>query len=97
MFLAMFVGSGFVMLSVCWATRVYSADHSGLIAGIGAGSWGASVALSMPIFGRLFDQHRYGEAFVLSTVLPAVGYALWYWLAGRETEAKAAAAVTSRA
>jgi ACS family hexuronate transporter-like MFS transporter len=97
MFLAMFVGSGFVMLSVCWATKVYSADHSGLIAGIGAGSWGASVALSMPIFGRLFDQHRYGEAFALSTLLPAVGYALWYWLAGRETEAQAAGAATSRA
>ena len=80
MFLAMFVASGFVVLSVAYATRVYSAGHAGLIAGAGAGSWSAVVALAMPYFGRLFDQHRYSEAFWIATAVPLLGYAGWVFL-----------------
>jgi hypothetical protein len=56
MFLSMFGLAGFVVLSVGYATRAFPPGHSGLLAGIGAGSWGAIVALMMPVFGRLF--HR---------------------------------------
>ncbi|MEO7651819.1 MAG: MFS transporter [Bryobacteraceae bacterium] len=80
LFLAMFVFVGFVVPSVSYATYVYSVEHSGLIAGIGAGSYGAIVALTMPIFGRLFDQHRYQTAFVLASLTPAVGFAAWAWI-----------------
>ena len=59
MFLAMFVAAGFVILAVAYATHVFSADHAGLIAGAGAGSWSAMVALMMPLFGQLFDQRSY--------------------------------------
>src|ERR1019366_314496 len=59
MFLSMFASGGFVIAAVAYATHVYSARNAGLIAGIGAGSWSALVALTMPLFGRLFDQHRY--------------------------------------
>jgi ACS family hexuronate transporter-like MFS transporter len=87
MFLAMFVAAGFVILSLAYATEVYSADHAGFIAGVGAGSWGAAVAICMPVFGRLFDQHRYDVAFLLATVIPVAGYLGWLWLHRREPAA----------
>jgi MFS transporter, ACS family, hexuronate transporter len=77
LFFAMFVASGFVILSIADATDVFSADHSGLIAGLGAGSWSAVVGLVMPAFGRLFDQQRYDTAFVLAAVFPIAGYGVW--------------------
>jgi ACS family hexuronate transporter-like MFS transporter len=80
MFLAMFVIVGFVVPSVAYATHVYAAEHSGLIAGIGAGSYGAIVALTMPLFGRLFDQRSYHLAFAIAAILPAIGYMGWAWI-----------------
>ncbi|MDP3001172.1 MAG: MFS transporter, partial [Bryobacterales bacterium] len=55
MFFSMFVAAGFIILSMSYATRVYSSSHAGLIAGVGAGAWSALVALVMPVFGRLLD------------------------------------------
>ena len=80
MFLAMFVASGFVVLSVAYATYVYSSDSAGLIAGTGAGSWSLMVAIVMPLFGRLFDLGRHAEAFWIAAAIPFAGYAGWYWL-----------------
>ena len=80
LFFAMFVAAGFVIGAVSHATSVYSAHHAGLIAGIGAGSWSAVVALAMPIMGRMFDQHQFEQAFWLATAFPVLGYVTWYWL-----------------
>ena len=80
LFLAMFVAAGFVILSISYATSIYSPQHSGFIAGLGAGSWSAIIALVMPYFGRLFDQHNYDTAFVLATCFPVAGFACWWWL-----------------
>ena len=80
LFLAMFVASGFVVLSVAYATHVYSHEHAGLIAGVGAGSWSAGVALTMPLFGRLFDHRQYAPAFLIAVSIPIVGYWVWNWL-----------------
>jgi ACS family hexuronate transporter-like MFS transporter len=77
MFLAMFVAGGFIILTVAYATHVYSAAHSGLLAGLGAGAWSAAVALAMPIFGRLIDLGRWDTAFLLAAVAPAAGYLFW--------------------
>jgi ACS family hexuronate transporter-like MFS transporter len=77
LFFAMFVAAGFVILAVQYATQVYSTEHSGLIAGIGAGSWGAVVALIMPVAGRLFDQRRYETAFLMAASIPLIGYFGW--------------------
>jgi ACS family hexuronate transporter-like MFS transporter len=77
LFFAMFVAAGFVILAVQYATQVYSTEHSGLIAGIGAGSWGAVVALIMPVAGRLFDQRQYEAAFLLAASIPVAGYFGW--------------------
>jgi ACS family hexuronate transporter-like MFS transporter len=80
MFLAMFITSGFIIVGVAHATARYSTRHAGLIAGLGAGSWSAFVALAMPGIGRLFDQHRYETAFVISALLPVPGLLLWLWV-----------------
>ena len=56
--------------------------HAGLIAGLGAGSWGAAVALAMPYMGRLFDQKRWEEAFVMATLFPIAGLIVW-WVGSR--------------
>src|SRR5258708_31228870 len=78
LFFAMFVIVGFVVPSVAYATHVYAADHAGLIAGIGAGSYGAIVALTMPLFGKLFDLRRYDIAFAVAALMPALGYVRWH-------------------
>ena len=80
LFFAMFVAAGFVITPVSYATRVFSRRNAGLIAGLGAGSWGAFVALVMPRLGRLFDQRDYAAAFAFAALCPVVGYALWYLL-----------------
>jgi ACS family hexuronate transporter-like MFS transporter len=77
MFLAMFVASGFVVLAVAYASHVYTADHAGLIAGAGAGSWSAIVGLVMPYFGRLFDLHAYSTAFWIAASIPVAGFFGW--------------------
>jgi len=76
-FLAMFCASGFIILSIAYATDVYSSRYSGLISGVGSGAWSATVALIMPLFGRLFDQGRWETAFALAAAIPAVGYLVW--------------------
>jgi len=77
LFAAMFAAAGFLILSVAYATDVYSAAHSGLIAGLGAGAWSASVACIMPVFGRLFDLARWQTAFLLATACPVAGCLIW--------------------
>jgi ACS family hexuronate transporter-like MFS transporter len=81
LFFAMFVAAGFVILSVAYATQVFSSEHSGVLAGAGAGSWSAVVAVVMPLFGRLFDQQAYAVAFALAAIFPLAGYGIWLALA----------------
>jgi ACS family hexuronate transporter-like MFS transporter len=85
LFFAMFVAAGFIILPMAYATHVYSAAYSGLIAGLGAGAWSAAVAVIMPVFGRLFDLGRWHEAFALAAVFPVAGYAVWLWANARAT------------
>jgi ACS family hexuronate transporter-like MFS transporter len=84
MFLAMFALAGFVVVAVAYATEAF-AGNAGLIAGIGAGSWGAVIALTSPYFGRLFDRGDYAAAFRIATLFPVVGYALWAWFSRAST------------
>jgi ACS family hexuronate transporter-like MFS transporter len=75
--LAMFVTAGFVIVAVAYATNIYSTRNSGFLAGLGAGSWSAVVALVMPLFGDLFDHRRYDTAFVVAASCPVLGYLAW--------------------
>jgi ACS family hexuronate transporter-like MFS transporter len=84
MFFAMFITSGFIIGAVAYATRHFSVDHAGFIAGLGAGSWSLVVALVMPGVGRLFDLHRYDVAFLIAAMFPVVGCAVWTALGFRD-------------
>lgn len=77
LFFAMFIAAGFVIVSIAFASHVLPIERSGLVAGLGAGSWSALVAIVMPWFGRMFDQQRYTEAFAEAAVFPVIGFVLW--------------------
>jgi len=81
MWVVMFASSGFIVLSVTYANAIYSADHAGLIAGMGAGSWSALIAITMPYFGKLFDSQQYAVAFWVAACFPLVGFVGWVLLA----------------
>lgn len=74
---SMFVTGGYIILAVAYATNIYSTRSSGFLAGLGAGSWSAVVALAMPLFGDLFDHRHYDTAFVLATGVSVTGYLAW--------------------
>ncbi len=81
LFWAMFIAGGNVIISLSYAARVVAPDHAGLLAGLGAGSWSAFVALAMPFFGRLMDQQAWDGAFLAATAVPIAGFLLWLALA----------------
>lgn len=77
MFFAMFIAAGFVISTVSYATTAFGLRDSGFLAGLGAGSWSALVAIIMPLSGRLFDQHNYPAAFLVTALFPLAGWAIW--------------------
>jgi ACS family hexuronate transporter-like MFS transporter len=96
MFLAMFVAGGQLMASMAYATRIYSSRNYGFLAGLGAGSWSLLVALTMPLFGGLFDHHRYQAAFLLAAAFPVAGSLLWQGLNWRRRSRAGATRGTDR-
>jgi MFS transporter, ACS family, hexuronate transporter len=80
-FWGMFIAVGFITLSLHVAARAYPGDQTGLVAGIGSGAWGLAQALVLPIYGRWFDLHWYGAAFLSMTAVPLIGLALWLMMA----------------
>lgn len=77
LFWAMFVAGGNVILSVSYATHVFTTAHAGLLAGVGAGSWSAAVAVLMPWFGAMADRQEWQGSFLAATLIPLGGFALW--------------------
>ena len=77
MWLEMFSCAGLVVLSVAYVSNEFPSSQAGLLAGLGAGSWGAVVAIMMPFFGRMFDHAQYALAFQIAALFPIAGYALW--------------------
>jgi MFS transporter, ACS family, hexuronate transporter len=80
MFWATFVAVGFVILSLRTSAFAYPKEQSGVVAGIGSGSWSAVVALVMPSLGHMFDLHHYANAFLFVGMVPAVGTFCWWAL-----------------
>jgi ACS family hexuronate transporter-like MFS transporter len=77
LFLAMFVAGGFVIVSLAETTRGHGGQRSAYLAGLGAGSWSGTMALVMPVFGRLFDRGALGVAYAMAATMPVVGWVLW--------------------
>jgi ACS family hexuronate transporter-like MFS transporter len=88
----MFVAGGFVITSLAETARRHDWDRSAYLAGLGAGSWSGTMAVVMPLFGRLFDRGAYGRAYLLAAALPVCGAVLWRVLASPSDEVTAGSA-----
>jgi MFS transporter, ACS family, hexuronate transporter len=80
MFWAMFVASGFVVAALRTSALAYPREQTGLVAGIGAGSWSAVVAAVLPSLGHMFDVKHYANAFLFCAVVPVLGTFCWWAL-----------------
>jgi ACS family hexuronate transporter-like MFS transporter len=81
MFWAMFVASGFVVVALRTSAMEYPQEQAGLVAGIGAGSWSALVAMFLPSLGHMFDLKHYANAFLFVGLVPVLGTICWWGLA----------------
>jgi MFS transporter, ACS family, hexuronate transporter len=81
MFWSMFVASGFVVVALRTGGLAYPREQTGLVAGIGAGSWSALVAAVLPSLGHMFDVKHYANAFLFCAVVPVIGTFCWWSLA----------------
>jgi len=80
LFWSMFVASGFVVVSLRTSALAYPAEQTGLVAGIGAGSWSALVAAVLPSLGHMFDMKHYANAFLFCAMVPVIGAFCWWSL-----------------
>jgi ACS family hexuronate transporter-like MFS transporter len=73
----MFIAAGFVVVSLRTSALAYPREQTGLVAGIGAGSWSAVVGMVLPSLGHMFDVHHYANAFLFAGALPVIGTLCW--------------------
>jgi ACS family hexuronate transporter-like MFS transporter len=76
-FLATFSAGSLIIQALTYATREFGTGRAGLLAGLGAGTWSALVALVMPAYGRLFDHGHFGTAFALAGMAQTTGVLFW--------------------
>jgi ACS family hexuronate transporter-like MFS transporter len=86
MFWSMFVASGFVVVALRTGALAYPREQTGLVAGIGAGSWSALVAAVLPSLGHMFDVKHYANAFLFSAIVPVIGAFCWWSLTLPQSE-----------
>jgi ACS family hexuronate transporter-like MFS transporter len=74
---ACFIGGAFQMLAMKVGSYAFPREQAAMMSGIASGSWSLVNAGLAPIIGRFFDQQRWGDAFWLIALCPAVGVAVW--------------------
>ena len=77
---AMFIAAGFVVVSLRTSSLAYPPEQIGLVAGLGAGSWSAIVAMVLPSLGHMFDVRHYANAFLFAGAVPVIGTVCWFAL-----------------
>jgi ACS family hexuronate transporter-like MFS transporter len=95
LFWSMFTASGFVVGSLRTSALAYPREQTGLVAGIGAGSWSLIVAMVLPSLGRMFDRHHYANAFLFVGMVPVIGVLCWQALTPGLNWASASSASSS--
>jgi hypothetical protein len=73
-------------------SRIFAKEQTGMVAGIGSGSWGAVQLLILPLYGRWFDGGWHTWCFVSMSLLPALGTLAWLWLSKPWADAQPATA-----
>jgi len=82
----LFASGGLIVVTLRTGALVYPANQRSMAAGIASSSFSAAVAITLPICGRMFDAHRYDQAFLLVGVLPLIGTIIWWLLPVRPAE-----------
>jgi MFS transporter, ACS family, hexuronate transporter len=77
---SMFIASGYVVVSLRTSALAYPKSQTGLVAGIGAGSWSFLVGALTPSLGHMFDLHHYANVFLFAGIVPVIGTLCWYAL-----------------
>jgi ACS family hexuronate transporter-like MFS transporter len=85
---AAFVAAGFIVVSLRTSALAYHGEQTGLVAGIGAGSWSAALAMVLPTLGHMFDQKHYANAFLFVGVVPVLGAISWWGLTAPRPESR---------
>jgi MFS family permease len=76
-FLIMFLGGGFVVLSLADGMTLQHPHNAGLLAGVAISSWALITGILIPLLGRFFDRADYTHSFWLVAILPVLGTILW--------------------
>jgi MFS-type transporter involved in bile tolerance (Atg22 family) len=79
-FWSTFIADGFVVMSLRVGSRIFPANQTGMVAGLGSASWGLIQAIILPVYGQWFDRQMYTATFISMAVLPLIGTLLWLWL-----------------
>ena len=85
LFWALFVADGFIVMGLHIGARIYGRDQSGMAGGIATGSWGAVLAILLPVYGRLIDARNFSAIFISMSLLPLAGTLIWLWLSRHRT------------
>ena len=80
----LFASGGLVVVTLRTGALAYPSNQKSMAAGIASSSFSAGVALLLPICGKFFDAHEYGQAFTLVAVLPLLGVLVWLALGSSE-------------
>jgi ACS family hexuronate transporter-like MFS transporter len=81
-FFAMFFSAGFIICALRYGMWRLPGNQA-FLAGAGAGSWSALVAVVMPWVGAHFDARSYDAVFYGVACLPPLGAVIWAFLNGR--------------
>jgi predicted MFS family arabinose efflux permease len=76
----LFASGGLVVVTLRTGALAYPPNQRSTAAGIASSSFSASVAITLPMCGRMFDAHRYDQAFLLVGLLPVMGTIIWWLL-----------------
>jgi ACS family hexuronate transporter-like MFS transporter len=79
-FLSMFAAAGFIVVALRVIANSYPREQTSMVAGLGAGTWSALVAITLPLLGYWFDQRLYTQTFLSVMLVPVAGTSLWLWL-----------------
>ena len=93
-FWGLFIGVGFITISLHVAARAYPRERTGMVAGIGSGAWGAVLALVLLAYGPWFDWKWYAATFITLTLIPILGTAIWVWMTINVSKPQLAEVVT---
>jgi MFS transporter, ACS family, hexuronate transporter len=83
----LFASGGLVVVTLRTGALAYPPNQKSAAAGIASSSFSAGIAILLPVCGKLFDAHQYGQAFTLVGVLPLIGTLIWLVMGQQSSKA----------